>query len=121
MKSRKRPLQGKSLEIAFWKTEVIKISRIYKLHITLNFKWKAHNWTQFFWKSIELFLSNKVKSSEIIKFAEEDGTLMKNEGEIAVKLNNFFSNAVINLKIPMFENFDPLSENIDHPALKAKL
>ena len=32
--------------------------------------------------------------------------------------NNFFSKAVINLKIPKFENFDPLSENIHHP-LKA--
>ena len=29
-------------------------------------------------------------------------------------LNDSFSNAVINLKIPKFENFDPLSENIDH-------
>ena len=35
-----------------------------------------------------------------------------------MKLNDFFSIAVINLKIPKFENFDPFSENIDHP-LKA--
>ena len=30
-------------------------------------------------------------------------------------LNDFFSDAVINLKIPKFENSDPFSENIDHP------
>ena len=32
-----------------------------------------------------------------------------------MRLNNFFSDAVINLKIPKFQNSDPLSENIDHP------
>ena len=35
-----------------------------------------------------------------------------------MKLSYFFSNAVINLKIPKFENFDPLLESIDHPTLK---
>ena len=34
-------------------------------------------------------------------------------------LIGFFSNAVINLKILKFENFNPLSKNIDHPTLKA--
>ena len=36
-----------------------------------------------------------------------------------MKLNDFFSNDVINLKILKFENFDLLSENIGHPTLKA--
>ena len=31
-------------------------------------------------------------------------------------LNDFFSNAVINLQIPKFENFYPLLVNIDHPS-----
>ena len=35
-----------------------------------------------------------------------------------MKLNDFVSNAVINLKIPKFENFDPSSENKDHPTSK---
>ena len=35
-----------------------------------------------------------------------------------MELNNFFSNTVINLKISKFENFELLSENIEHP-LKA--
>ena len=36
-----------------------------------------------------------------------------------MKLKNFFSNTVINLYISKFENFDALSENIDHPTFKA--
>ena len=71
-----------------------------------------------FWKIINPFLSNKVQSSKKIKFAKEDSTLLTNEVDVAMKLNNFFWNAVINLKIPKFENFDPLSENINHPTLK---
>ena len=38
-----------------------------------------------------------------------------------MKLNDFFSNAVINLNIPKFENFDSLQENIDHFALNKLL
>ena len=69
-------------------------------------------------KLLSLFLSNKVQSSERIKLAEED-TLITHEEEVAMKLNDFFSNAVINLKIPRLENFDLLLENIgNHPNLK---
>ena len=38
--------------------------------------------------------------------------------ENAMELDYFFSNAVINFKIKMFENFDPLLENIDHFTFK---
>ena len=38
-----------------------------------------------------------------------------------MKLNDFFSNAVINLNIPKFENFDSLQENIDPSALNKLL
>ena len=64
-------------------------------------------------------MSNKAQFSERIKLAEEDDTLITSEEEVAMKLNDFFSNAVINLKSPKFENFDPLLENIDHTTLKA--
>ena len=60
-------------------------------------------------------MSNKVQSSERIKLAEEDDTLITNEEEVAMGLNDFFSNVVVNLKIPKFENSYPLSENVDHP------
>ena len=43
---------------------------------------------------------------------------MTNKEEVAMKLKDLFSNTVISLNIPKFENSYPLSENIDHP-LKA--
>ena len=46
------------------------------------------------------FLSNKIQSSERIELAEEDDSLITNEEEVAMELNNFLSNAVINLKVP---------------------
>ena len=65
------------------------------------------NWTDKF------FLSNRLKSSERITLSEEDDTLTANEEEVAMELNDFFSNAVINIKILSLQNFYPLSENID--------
>ena len=59
-----------------------------------------------------------MQSSKRIKLTEKDDTLVKNAKEFAMKLSYFFSNAVINLKIPKFENFDPLLESTDHPTLK---
>ena len=62
---------------------------------------------------------NKAQSSERIKFAEEDVTLIKNKEKLATKLSDYFSNAVIELEISKLNNFSPLSENIDNPTLKA--
>ena len=39
-----------------------------------------------------------VKSSEKIKLTEDDKILITNEREVTMELNNFFSNAVIDLK-----------------------
>ena len=50
-------------------------------------------------KLFKPFLSNKAQYSERIKLAEEDNTLTTNEEQVAMDLNNFFLNAVINLKI----------------------
>ena len=41
--------------------------------------------------------------------------MITNEGEVAMELNDFFSDAAINLQIRKFEKFDLLSEKIDHP------
>ena len=61
-------------------------------------------------------MSNKEQQySERIKFVEEDDTVITNEEDVATGLNDFFSNAVIDIKFPKFENFCPLSENIYHP------
>ena len=55
-----------------------------------------------FWKTVKPFLSNKVQSSERIK------TFWKkwHPEEVAMELNDVFSNAVINLKISKFENLN---------------
>ena len=53
-----------------------------------------------FWKTVKPVFSNKVQSSERIELAEEDDNLITNEEEVTMKLNHFFSNVVINLKIP---------------------
>ena len=58
-------------------------------------------------------MSNRLKSSERITLSEEDDTLTANEEEVAMELNDFFSNVVINIKILSLQNFYPLSENID--------
>ena len=63
------------------------------------------------WKAVKFFSSNKLQSSEKMKFPKENNTLITNEEDVAVEINNIFSNAVINLKTPELENFDPLSEN----------
>ena len=67
-----------------------------------------------FCKNVTPFLSSKVQYSERRKPAEEDDTLITNEEEAAMKLNDFK-----NVKIPKFENFDLFSENPDYPTLKA--
>lgn len=41
-----------------------------------------------FWKTVKPFLSNKVLSSETVKLAEEDNTLITNEKEV-VMLQNY--------------------------------
>ena len=58
-------------------------------------------------------MSNRLQSSERITLSEEDDTLTANKEEVAMELNDFFSNAVINIKILSLQNFYPLSENID--------
>ena len=66
--------------------------------ISLNEKHITENMC--FWKTVKPVFSNKVQSSERIELAEEDDNLITNEEEVTMKLNHFFSNVVINLKIP---------------------
>ena len=72
-----------------------------------------------FWKTVKLFLWNKVQSSERINLTEENDSLVTDCGNVAKELNSFFSSVVKNLNIPNYEGCDPLSGNIDHPTLKA--
>ena len=73
-----------------------------------------------FWKTVKPLLSNKVKSSEKITLVEGE-EINTEDGENAEILNKFFSNAVKNLKIPEYQEADPLANNISHPIFRAMM
>ena len=50
-------------------------------------------------KTSKPFLSNKVQFSKRIKLAEEDDTLTTIEVEVAIELNDSFTNAAINSEV----------------------
>ena len=54
-----------------------------------------------FWKTIKPCFSNKSKNSERIVLTENDKIVME-DGKVALKYNMFFSNIVISLNIPKF-------------------
>ena len=49
----------------------------------------------------------------------EKGEILKTESETAETLNSFFSNIVKNLNISRYSEFNPVTENIADPTLKA--
>ena len=62
-------------------------------------------------------LSDKVKSAEKILLVESD-KIIDEDGLRAMALNNFFTNAFKNLKIPEYHVADTRADNISHPVLK---
>ena len=72
-----------------------------------------------FWKTVESFLWYYVRSSERITLADEDDALITNEEEFSLKLNDFFSNALINRTTLKFKDFVSLPKYIKHSTLKA--
>ena len=71
-----------------------------------------------FWKTVKRFLSDKVTSTQKITPLEND-KIVKNDNDTARVLNTFFSNIVRDLKIPDYNNCDPMAENIQEPVLKS--
>ena len=71
-----------------------------------------------FWKIVKPFLLDKVTSTQKITLTEND-KIVKNDNDTARVLNTFFSNIVLDLKIPDDNNCDPIAENIQEPVLKA--
>ena len=69
-----------------------------------------------FWKTIKPFLSDKVTSTQ-----KKNDKIVKNDNDAARILNTFFSNILRDLKIPDYNNFDPMAENIEESVLKAIL
>ena len=71
-------------------------------------------------KTVKPSLSKKIHLPEKINLIkEENNSLLNNCEEVAKELNKFFANAVKNLNIPNYENYNSLAENIDDPTLKA--
>ena len=87
-------------------------------HANLDEKDVADN--KQFWKTVKPLLSNKVKSSEKITLVEGEEIITEG-GENAEILNKFFSNAVKNLKIPEYQEADPLANNISHLIFRAMM
>ena len=63
-------------------------------------------------------LSDKSRTRDRINISEK-GKIVKTESETAESLNSFFSNIVKNLNISRYSEFDPVTENIADPTLKA--
>ena len=84
-----------------------------------------------FWRTVKPLLSDKIKSSEKITFVEQretldtdgniDDEIVNDDVKIAEMFNRFFSNAVIDLKIPDFHGAVPLADNISHPIFRTIL
>ena len=78
-----------------------------------------------FWQTVKPLLSDKIKLSEKITLVEQretldtdgniDNEIVNDDVKIAEIFNRFFSNAVIDLKIPDFHRAVPLADNISHP------
>ena len=73
-----------------------------------------------FWRTVKPLLSDKSKSNEKITLVEGDKITSEDKSNAEI-LNSFFSNAVKNLKIPEFNEINPLAENVPHPVFKAFL
>ena len=84
-----------------------------------------------FWRTVKPLFSDKIKSSEKITLVEKretldmdgniDNEIVNDDVKIAEIFNRFFSNAVIDLKIPDFHGAVPLADNISHPIFRAIL
>ena len=73
-----------------------------------------------FWHTIKPFLSDKVKSKEVIILVNNEN-IKSNENEMANTFNDFFSNIVKNLKIPEYQGENDLHSKLSsHPAFAAE-
>ena len=64
-----------------------------------------------FGKQFNLFVSDKVLSTERITLIEND-KVINSDNETANVMNTFFSNIVFNLNVPEYHGCEGISENI---------
>ena len=70
-------------------------------------------------KTVKSFLSDKVTSTQKITLIDNDKTV-KNDDDTERVLKTFFSKIVTDLKIPRYNNSDPLAEKIEEPDRKKR-
>ena len=70
------------------------------------------------WKTFNHFLSKKSSIFWNNNLTEVNDSSLTNCEEVAKELDNSFVNAVKNLNIPYYENYDSLTENINDATLK---
>ena len=73
-----------------------------------------------FWKTIKPLISDKPISRDRINLIENK-EIVKSESETVQIFNKFFSNIAKNLCIPVYNDFDPIIENMKGLVLKAVL
>ena len=74
-----------------------------------------------FWQTVKPFLSEKLKSREIITLVVKE-ELVSSESDVAQRFNQFFSNIVKNIDIPKYVVGDKLHLNFkNHPILMVLL
>ena len=71
-------------------------------------------------QTIKLDISDKLVWIDTINLIEKKG-IVKSESETAEILNKFFSNLVKNFDIPLYDNFDPVIQNMKDLVFKAIL
>ena len=69
-------------------------------------------------KPASLSFQKQIQYSERINLTEENDSLFTSCEEIAKERNKFFANAVKNLNIPVYENFNSLTHFTNGPTLK---
>ena len=71
-------------------------------------------------QTIKLDISDKLVWIDTTNLIEKKG-IVKSESETAEILNKFFSNLVKNFDIPLYDNFDPVIQNMKDLVFKAIL
>ena len=71
-----------------------------------------------FWKSVNLYFQTNSRKRDRINISEK-GEILKTESKTAESLNSFISNIVKNLNISRYSEFNPVTENIADPTVKA--
>ena len=92
----------------------VSLLRRMKMHYHRNLNEKNITDNKNFWKTVTLFLSDKILSIERITLIENNKII--NNANI---MNTFFSNIAINLNVPECHKYEGISSNISNPILKA--